>query len=109
MSDTPEPRPTLAKGYTFKRDEWPEIDGQRIPWMVAESGPLVEEVFPTVHILWVPILVDAPMPTPPAGRPDGVPLEGEACTCRVDPLDRMPLIDARCPVHSPTARGGDDR
>jgi hypothetical protein len=35
----------------------------------------------------------APTPSPP-------PVAEPSCTCSTDPLDRMPLIDGRCPVHA---------
>ena len=72
--------PELAKTYKFVPREFPQIDGVDVPWFVHDQGPLIEEIAPEhpVHILWLPVLIDAPMPHPPEGRPDGEPLDDGA-------------------------------
>lgn len=69
MTDIPtgyEIRANNAGGYELL------IDGQPFPWMLAVDGPQVEGVRHGFHhILWVPILIDAPMGD---GKPDGEPL-----------------------------------
>ena len=69
--------PKFAKSYEFVPGKLPQIDGVDVPWFVHDGGPLVEqhESGLPVHILWLPVLIDAPMPTPPEGRPDGEPLD----------------------------------
>ena len=47
------------------------IDGQPFPWGIAADGPRVEGGRHGFHVLWVPILIDAPMGD---GEPDGEPL-----------------------------------
>lgn len=65
----------FAKSYEFVPDRLPTIDGELLPWWISEVGPLVEAIDGVpMHILWLPIMVDAPMPTPPEGAPDGQPL-----------------------------------
>lgn len=64
-----------ATSYEFSDPtKIPTIDGQEFPWYVAIEGPMVEaqpETCGATHILWIPVLVDGPMPTPRAGRPQG--------------------------------------
>lgn len=69
----------MAKSYEFVRGvpgALPTINGETFPWFVDEQGPMVEAFEDDIplHILWVPIVVDAPMPTPPEGRPEGEPV-----------------------------------
>lgn len=47
------------------------IGGQPFPWPIGIDGPRVEGRY-GYHILWVPILVNAPMGD---GEPDGEPLD----------------------------------
>ena len=67
--------PEFAKSYQFgDSSKVPTIDGQEFPWYISIVGPMVESEEATngaTHILWVPVMVDAPMPTPPQGRPGG--------------------------------------
>ena len=54
-------RPTLAESYRVHR-RGVDIDGRPFPWHVsADPGPRVERVSEVddLHILWVPVLVDA--------------------------------------------------
>src|SRR4029077_6148633 len=79
IQPTRSPRmPRMAKTYKFVPGEYPQIDDVDLPWFTVEDGPLVEalggDVTAPAHVLWVGIIVDAPLPTPPEGHPDGEPL-----------------------------------
>lgn len=51
--------PKLAESYRL-HEKGLDIDGKQFPWFVAERGPEVERTPQEgVHILWVPILVEA--------------------------------------------------
>lgn len=65
---------TIAREYEFKHTGYPTINGERIPWLVSTKGPRVEPLDDgqAFHLLWVPFLVEAPMP--PMGSPAGEPL-----------------------------------
>ena len=69
--------PDLAKTYQFSdKTQTPTINGQDFPWYVSvDPPPMVESIADgAMHILWIPVQVDAPMPTPPEGRPCGDPV-----------------------------------
>ena len=78
-----EQRPVEATEYHFGGvGEWPTINGERVPWLVSlDEGrgiyPMVQSLGydNALHVLWLPILVGAPMPTPPEGHPDGEPVD----------------------------------
>ena len=66
----------LASTYDIKPGEYPKIDGVVIPWYLQADGPRVEA--PTdqadfgMHILWLPVIIDAPLPAYTVKKP-GVP------------------------------------
>jgi hypothetical protein len=109
----PPTRPTLAKSYSLDPRRGVLIDGDPLPWYTAakesDGSPLalIEPHDDVTHILWLPVLIDGPVPD--HGRPDGH--EPEACACvaytiRTDygtgvehDVDR-----SSCPIH----RGADD-
>lgn len=78
-------RPQLAETYRFVNidGDYPTIDGQMFPWFVSDRGPLVEQVDPGMHILWVPVVVAAPMPAPPVGTPDAQPVADDGGARRI--------------------------
>ena len=57
-------RPSFAKTYGYTDAGAPTIDGKPFPWGIHEDGPRVECIEPGApfHILWMPVLVDAPIP-----------------------------------------------
>lgn len=59
------PKPVVAETYELKpRGEQPTINGSPIPWHIEEDGPRVENIEPgcPFHILWVPVLINKPLP-----------------------------------------------
>lgn len=74
--------PELAKSYEIVHRDGRLtllVDDAEFPWHIAIDGPLVEayddDITAPVHILWLPVIVDRPMPTPPEGHPDGEPVD----------------------------------
>lgn len=74
--------PELAKSFEFvSSDQVPTIDGVEIPWYIAhheDAMPKVQvhpnsSVAGLVHILWLPILIDSPIPE--YGIPEGADVE----------------------------------
>ncbi|WP_235738973.1 hypothetical protein [Nocardioides alcanivorans] len=65
-------RPELATVYELDAGKLPTINGRIVPWLItADPAPMVEQLSDDLHVLWLPVLIHAPMPTPPEGRPDG--------------------------------------
>lgn len=49
------------------------IDDEVVPWPIAaDPGPMVEPIDDHLHILWLPVAMDGPIPA--YGRPDGEPV-----------------------------------
>ena len=60
MSDNSEPR--MAQAYEIQ-ERGLTIDGEHFPFFLEEGGPRVEQIEPglPLHILWLPVLVEAPL------------------------------------------------
>lgn len=69
--------PEFAKTYDFgDMSRVPTINDQEFPYYVSiDPGPMVQPIRDGhLHILWVPVQIDAPMPYPPSGSPEGEPI-----------------------------------
>jgi hypothetical protein len=66
-----EPRVWFAKDYTVSMRDGLRIDGVPFRWAIPlDPGLLVEPIDEHRHLLWIPVMVEKPIPE--YGRPDGI-------------------------------------